>query len=139
MPYVSQVAVGRREKLSVFGGDYPTPDGTGVRDYLHVVDLAIGHVRALEWLVADAAGKVRAINLGTGVGCSVLDVVRAFEHAAGRALPYEIVARRSGDVPCCYADPTLASELLGWRAERNLLDMCRDAWHWQSKNPDGYI
>ncbi|MFN3586162.1 MAG: UDP-glucose 4-epimerase GalE [Moraxellaceae bacterium] len=138
MPYVSQVAVGRRDKLNVFGGDYPTPDGTGVRDYLHVVDLAIGHVRALEWLAADAVGKVRAINLGTGVGCSVLEVVHAFEQAAGRALSYEIVARRPGDVPCYYADPTLAAELLGWRAERTLLDMCRDAWHWQSMNPDGY-
>lgn len=136
MPFVSQVAVGKRAKLSVFGGDYPTPDGTGVRDYIHVVDLAIGHVRALDYLAANKG--VLKLNLGTGLGYSVLDVVRAFETASGRPVPYEIVARRAGDVAQCYADPALAAELLGWRAERGLAEMCADSWRWQSANPDGY-
>lgn len=136
MPFVSQVAVGKRAKLSVFGGDYPTPDGTGVRDYIHVVDLAIGHVRALDYLAANKG--ILKLNLGTGLGYSVLDVVRAFETASGSPVPYEIVARRAGDVAQCYADPALAAELLGWRAERGLAEMCADSWRWQSANPDGY-
>ncbi|MEN3112784.1 UDP-glucose 4-epimerase GalE [Uliginosibacterium paludis] len=136
MPFVSQVAVGKRAKLSVFGGDYPTTDGTGVRDYIHVVDLAIGHVRALDYLAANKG--VLKLNLGTGQGYSVLDVVRAFEAASGKPVPYEIVARRAGDVAQCYADPALAAELLGWRAERGLAEMCADSWRWQSANPDGY-
>lgn len=136
MPYLMQVAVGRRERLSVFGGDYPTPDGTGVRDYIHVVDLAQGHVAALEHI--DRFEGARAVNLGTGHGYSVLDVVRAASKAVGRDLPYAIVDRRPGDVATCYADPTLAHELLEWRAERDLDDMCRDHWNWQHANPDGY-
>jgi UDP-glucose 4-epimerase len=138
MPYVSQVAVGRLERLRVFGGDYPTPDGTGVRDYIHVVDLALGHLRALEWLAGLAQGRVEAINLGTGQGYSVLDMVRAFEKASGRPVPYEIVARRPGDAASCYADAARARELLGWSATRDVDTMCRDAWRWQSQNPQGY-
>jgi UDP-glucose 4-epimerase len=137
MPFISQVAVGRLPKLRIFGGDYPTPDGTGVRDYIHVVDLACGHVRAIEWLARDGKGAT-AINLGTGQGTSVLQVLRAFEAATGRTIPYEIVARRPGDVPSYYADPALAATLLGWRAERGIGDMCGDAWRWQSQNPHGY-
>ncbi len=136
MPYVSQVAVGRREKLSVFGGDWPTPDGTGVRDYIHVVDLAKGHVAALRRL--DATPGSYTVNLGTGNGYSVLDIVKAFERASGRRVPYEIVARRPGDIAQAYADPSLAQRLLGWRAERDLDRMCTDAWRWQSGNPEGY-
>ncbi|MDQ7990622.1 MAG: UDP-glucose 4-epimerase GalE [Candidatus Dactylopiibacterium sp.] len=136
MPFVSQVAVGKRARLSVFGGDYATPDGTGVRDYIHVVDLARGHVKALERLAGEAG--VMRLNLGTGRGYSVLDVVRAFEAASGRPVPYEIVARRAGDVAQCYAATDLAAERLGWRAERGIEEMCADAWRWQSRNPDGY-
>lgn len=136
MPFVAQVAVGKREKLSVFGGDYPTPDGTGVRDYIHVVDLAIGHVKALQKL-ATQPGNV-TVNLGTGNGYSVLDMVKAFETASGRTVPYQIVARRPGDIAACYADPQAAFEQLGWRAEKNLQDMCNDSWRWQSQNPQGY-
>ncbi|WP_375592082.1 UDP-glucose 4-epimerase GalE [Chitiniphilus eburneus] len=136
LPYVAQVAVGKREKLSVFGGDYPTPDGTGVRDYIHVVDLARGHVRALEAL-RQSTGCF-AVNLGAGQGYSVLDMVRAFERASGRAVPFQIVARRAGDIASCYADPAQAERVLDWRAEKTLDDMCRDAWRWQSGNPDGY-
>lgn len=136
MPFVSQVAVGKRAKLSVFGGDYPTHDGTGVRDYIHVVDLAVGHVKALQRL-AQREG-VLTVNLGTGQGYSVLDVVRAFERASGRPVPYEIVARRPGDVAQCYAETLLAERELGWRAERDLDTMCADAWRWQSQNPNGY-
>lgn len=135
MPYISQVAVGRRPHLQVFGGDYPTADGTGVRDYIHVVDLARGHVAALRHL-ADHAG-VLTVNLGTGRGFSVLEVVRAFEAASGRPVPYRIVARRAGDIACCYADPRMAAELLGWRAELGLEAMCADTWRWQSLNPQG--
>lgn len=138
MPYISQVAVGRLPQLRVFGGDYPTPDGTGVRDYIHVVDLALGHLKALEWLAGLSKGRVEAINLGTGIGCSVLDMVKAFEQACGRAIPYEIVARRPGDAASCYADPCLARELLGWQAVRDVKTMCQDAWRWQSHNPHGY-
>jgi len=136
MPYISQVAVGRRDKLSVFGDDYPTPDGTGVRDYIHVVDLAIGHLRALEAL-AENPGIVTC-NLGTGHGYSVLEMIKAFEAASGKPVPYEVVPRRPGDIAECYADPSFAAERLGWKAERNLEEMCRDAWRWQSQNPTGY-
>ncbi|SFR49325.1 UDP-glucose 4-epimerase GalE [Thiomicrospira sp. ALE5] len=136
MPFVSQVAVGLREKLSVFGGDYDTVDGTGVRDYIHVVDLAKGHVAALQKLMQQP-GLV-TVNLGTGRGYSVLEMVKAFEKASGKAVPYEIVARRPGDVAQCYADPTYALETLGWKAELGIERMCEDAWRWQSKNPNGY-
>ncbi|WP_119355057.1 UDP-glucose 4-epimerase GalE [Azohydromonas sediminis] len=136
MPYVAQVAVGRRAKLQVFGNDYPTPDGTGVRDYIHVVDLAEGHVAALQRLL-DAPGSF-TVNLGTGRGHSVLEVVHAYERASGRSIPYEIVARRPGDVAACWADPTLAAELLGWRAKHDLARMCADSWRWQQRNPNGY-
>lgn len=137
MPYVAQVAVGRRSHLNVFGGDYPTPDGTGVRDYIHVVDLALGHVAALNHLYRPV-GSVHTWNLGTGRGVSVLDMVRAFEAASGKKVPYEIVARRPGDVAQCWADPSRAARDLGWRALRDLPRMCADAWRWQSRNPDGY-
>jgi UDP-glucose 4-epimerase len=136
MPYVAQVAVGRRPHLNVFGGDYPTPDGTGVRDYIHVVDLARGHVAALNTL--QRLGGVQTWNLGTGHGVSVLDMVRAFEAASGRKVPYQIVARRAGDVAQCWADPARAARDLGWRAEYDLPRMCADAWRWQSGNPEGY-
>lgn len=137
MPYVAQVAVGRRPSLNVFGGDYPTPDGTGVRDYIHVVDLARGHVAALNRL-HHKTGGVHAWNLGTGRGVSVLEMVRAFEAASGKPVPYEIVARRPGDVAQCWADPARAAHDLGWRAVHDLPRMCADAWRWQSQNPDGY-
>jgi UDP-glucose 4-epimerase len=136
MPYVAQVAVGRRPRLQVFGNDYPTPDGTGVRDYIHVMDLAAGHVAALRRLL-EAPGSF-TVNLGTGVGHSVLEVVRAYERASGRPVPYELVPRRPGDVAACYADPQRARELLGWRAERNLDAMCADSWRWQQMNPNGF-
>jgi UDP-glucose 4-epimerase len=136
MPYVAQVAIGRRDKLAVYGADYPTPDGTGVRDYIHVVDLAAGHVAALARLF-DAPGSF-TVNLGTGRGHSVLELVRAYEAASGRAVPYEIVARRPGDVAACYADPALAHAMLGWRARHDLARMCTDSWRWQRMNPDGY-
>ena len=136
MPYVAQVAVGRRPHLNVFGGDYPTPDGTGVRDYIHVVDLARGHVAALNTL--HGLGGVQTWNLGTGRGVSVLDMVRAFEAASGKPVPYQIVARRAGDVAQCWADPARAAKELGWRAEYDLQRMCADAWRWQSGNPEGY-
>ncbi|NCO15054.1 MAG: UDP-glucose 4-epimerase GalE, partial [Thiomicrospira sp.] len=136
MPFVSQVAVGQRAKLSVFGGDYATVDGTGVRDYIHVVDLAKGHVKTLEKLKKQP-GLV-TLNLGTGRGYSVLEVVKAFEQASGKAVPYEIVARRPGDVVQCYADPAYALEVLDWKAELGIDRMCEDAWRWQSQNPKGY-
>ena len=136
MPYVAQVAVGRREKLSVFGNDYPTPDGTGVRDYIHVVDLAEGHVAALRWLLGNPGSLT--VNLGTGQGYSVLDLVRAYEAASGRRVPYEIVARRPGDVAACWADPTAARETLGWQARLDLARMCEDSWRWQQNNPNGF-
>ena len=135
MPFVAQVAVGKRAQLSVFGNDYPTPDGTGVRDYIHVVDLAQGHLAALAALAR--SGQSLTVNLGTGQGYSVLDMVRAFEAASGRPVPYQIVARRAGDIATCYADPQLAGELLGWQARRGIGEMCADAWRWQSMNPDG--
>ena len=136
MPYVSQVAVGRLPQLRVFGGDYPTPDGTGVRDYIHVVDLAVGHVAAVRRLTERPG--VLTVNLGTGRGYSVIEVVKAFEKASGRPVPYEIVARRPGDVAQCYAEPGLAERELGWRAQRGIDEMCADAWRWQSANPEGY-
>jgi len=138
LPFVAQVAVGRREFLNVWGNDYATPDGTGVRDYIHVVDLALGHLRALEMLGASNAGQCAAINLGTGVGYSVLDMVKAFEVASGKPIPYRVQPRRPGDIAACYAEPTLAKELLGWQATRDLQTMCSDAWRWQSTNPQGY-
>ncbi len=134
MPYITQVAVGKLAELSVFGNDYPTPDGTGVRDYIHVMDLADGHLKALENLPAGA----RAFNLGRGHGYSVLEVIAAFERASGRKILFKIVDRRPGDVAVSYADPTRAERELGWRATRTLDDMCRDAWRWQSQNPNGY-
>lgn len=136
-PYIAQVAVGKRERLHVFGNDYDTVDGTGVRDYLHVVDLAQGHVKAVEFAAREASGFV-AINLGTGTGTSVLQLISAFEQASGRSIPYDVVARRPGDVASAWADPSLAERLLGWRAELSIEDMCRDGWRWQSQNPDGY-
>ena len=136
MPFVTQVAIGKRPFLNVYGNDYPTPDGTGVRDYIHVQDLAAGHVAALRTLLAQE--KSFTVNLGTGRGNSVLELVRAFEHASGRPVPYRIAPRRAGDVAQCYADPALAQRLLDWRAQHTLADMCVDAWRWQSDNPDGY-
>ena len=136
MPFVAQVAVGRRKRLAVFGNDYPTPDGTGVRDYIHVVDLARGHVAALDRLFSRTGGFT--VNLGTGRGYSVLEALRAFEAASERAVPYEITQRRPGDIATCYASPVLAQELLGWRAEKTLAHMCSDHWRWQRMNPDGY-
>ncbi len=136
MPYISQVAIGRRERLSVYGNDYNTPDGTGVRDYIHVVDLAKGHIAALRY--AENHPGCTAVNLGTGKGYSVLDIVHAFETANGIKIPYVITDRRPGDVETLYADPSLAEKLLGWRAEKNLEDMCSDTWNWQRQNPTGY-
>ena len=136
MPYIAQVAVGTLEELSVFGNDYPTPDGTGVRDYIHVVDLALGHLKALEKL-SSQPGLV-TYNLGTGNGYSVLDMVKAFERASGKKVPYRIVERRQGDIAQCYADPTLAEKELGWKATRGLEEMCEDTWFWQSENPNGF-
>lgn len=136
MPFVSQVAVGKLPELSIFGNDYPTPDGTGVRDYIHVVDLAGGHIQALK-ILEDSPGLL-TINLGTGRGYSVLEMVRAFEEASGKKVPYKIVGRRSGDIAACYADPSLAQKILDWSAGLDIDDMCRDAWRWQSQNPNGY-
>lgn len=136
MPYVTQVAVGKRDKLSVFGGDYPTEDGTGVRDYIHVVDLAKGHIKALENLENEQGAE--PYNLGTGHGSSVLDVIRTFEKATGQSIPYEITDRRPGDAATCFADATKAKERLKWETEKDLEDMCRDAWRWQTNNPDGF-
>ncbi len=136
MPYVAQVASERLEKLSVFGSDYPTKDGTGVRDYIHVVDLAKGHLKALEYMQQNAG--VNIFNLGTGEGYSVLEMVSAFEQASGRKIPYEVVSRRPGDIAACFADPTLAESELGWKAELGLADMCTDTWRWQRDNPNGY-
>ena len=139
MPYVTQVAVGKLECLSVFGNDYPTPDGTGVRDYIHVVDLAKGHLAALGTLARLSEGGLFTVNLGTGRGYSVLEVIRAFEAASGRPITHRFALRRAGDIAQCFADPTLAKELLGWQAEKNLADMCADAWRWQQQNPEGFI
>ena len=136
MPFITQVAVGIREKLSVFGADYSTADGTGVRDYIHVVDLAHGHLKALSRL--QNVDGIFTVNLGTGKGYSVLEIVKAFESACGKPIPYQIVERRSGDVGQCFADPHLAFDLLGWRSELGLKEMCEDAWRWQCQNPKGY-
>jgi len=136
MPYVSQVAVGKLAQLKIFGDNYPTPDGTGVRDYIHVVDLAIGHLKAIEKLKLHIG--VEAYNLGTGIGYSVLDVVNTFSKASGREIVYQIAERRSGDAAQCYADPSKAQTDLNWSAQKDLFAMCRDSWNWQSKNPDGY-
>ncbi len=136
MPYITQVAIGRREFLSVYGNDYDTHDGTGVRDYIHVVDLSKGHVCAVKYAAEHQGCEV--FNLGTGTGYSVLDMVKAFETANGLTLPYKIVERRPGDLATCYADPAKSAEGLGWTAEKNLVDMCRDSWRWQSQNPMGY-
>ena len=136
MPFIAQTAVGKREKLSVFGNDYPTPDGTGVRDYIHVMDLAQGHLNALEKI--PSLNDVLTVNLGTGQGYSVLEMVAAFEKASQKSVPYEITARRSGDIAACYADPSYAKEVLGWEAKKGLQEMCEDAWRWQHQNPDGY-
>lgn len=138
MPYIARVAVGTYEYLSVFGGDYPTPDGTGVRDYIHVVDLAKGHVKALEAFQRPTTPDLLTVNLGTGQGYSVLDMVNAFAQASGCDIPYRIVARRAGDIACCYADPAKAQELLQWTAEKDLAAMCNDTWNWQRNNPQGY-
>ena len=136
MPFVAQVAVGKRERLNVWGNDYATPDGTGVRDYIHVVDLAAGHLKALQAL--QRSPELLTVNLGTGVGYSVLDMVKAFEAASGKRVPYQVMPRRAGDVAACYAEPAAALERLGWRAERGLEAMCADAWKWQSGNPEGF-
>jgi UDP-glucose 4-epimerase len=136
MPYITQVAVGKLPQLGVFGDDYNTPDGTGVRDYIHVVDLAKGHVKALEY--AEKRTGTEIINLGTGKGYSVLDIVKAFEQANGLKIPYVIKDRRPGDIAECYADPAKALDILGWQAEKDLQDMCRDSWNWQSNNKNGY-
>lgn len=137
MPYITQVAIGKRPYLSVYGDDYDTPDGTGVRDYIHVVDLADGHVKAVKNILEGNKG-VQIFNLGTGKGYSVLDIVKAFSKAYGKELPYKIAPRRPGDLAVCYSDPTKAKEVLGWEAKRDIDDMCRDSWNWQSKNPNGY-
>lgn len=135
MPYITQVAIGKLECLNVCGNDYPTPDGTGVRDYIHVVDLALGHIKALDRLLKVKGCEV--YNLGTGKGYSVLDVVKAFEKASGIKINYRIAPRRAGDVACCYADATKAKEVLGWQAQYDIDDMCADSWRWQSQNPNG--
>lgn len=135
VPYITQVAIGKLECLNVCGNDYPTPDGTGVRDYIHVVDLAIGHIKALDRLLKVKGCEV--YNLGTGKGYSVLDVVKAFEKASGIKINYRIAPRRAGDVACCYADATKAKEVLGWQAQYDIDDMCADSWRWQSQNPNG--
>lgn len=136
VPFIAQVAIGRREQLAVFGNDYPTPDGTGVRDYIHVVDLARGHVAALAELFR--SGRSFTLNLGTGRGYSVLEMVRAFEKVSGRAVPHRVVARRPGDIAVCYADPASAREVLDWQARKGLEEMCADHWRWQSMNPGGF-
>lgn len=136
MPYVAQVAIGRLEKLHIFGGDYPTPDGTGVRDYIHVMDLAAGHLKAMAQL--DSKHGCQAYNLGTGNGYSVLEVVQTFSKVTGREIRYDIVSRRQGDIAECFADPTFSAERLNWKAENGLMEMVRDHWYWQVQNPDGY-
>lgn len=137
MPYITQVAIGKREFLSVYGDDYDTHDGTGVRDYIHVVDLAEGHVKAVDNILEGGKG-VQVFNLGTGVGYSVLDIVKAFNKAYGKELPYKIAPRRPGDIATCYSDPTKAKEVLGWTAKRGIEEMCEDSWRWQSNNPNGF-
>ena len=136
MPYITQVAIGRREKLSIYGNDYPTPDGTGVRDYIHVMDLAKGHVAAVKFATEHKGTEV--FNLGTGIGYSVMDTVNTFMEVNHVNVPYQIVGRRAGDIATCYADPAKSKEVLGWTAQETLADMCRDSWNWQQKNPEGY-
>ena len=136
LPYITQVAVGRREFLGVFGNDYNTHDGTGVRDYIHVVDLAKGHLKAIDYAMNNSG--VLAVNLGTGIGYSVLDIVKAFESATGLHIPYRIQQRRSGDIDACFADPAAALEKLGWKASLGIEEMCASAWNWQKNNPYGY-
>jgi UDP-glucose 4-epimerase len=140
MPYISQTAVGKREFLSVFGGDYPTHDGTGVRDYIHVVDLADAHVKALNYLNSKNKQTTNPliVNIGTGVGYSVIDIIKAFEKVSGKKVPYKIVQRRLGDISTCYSDSSYAKEVLNWEPKKNIDDMCADSWKWQSKNPNGY-
>lgn len=138
MPFISQVAVGRRQKLSIFGNDYNTADGTGVRDYIHVVDLSEGHLAALHYLLGNKNLGFTAVNLGTGKGISVLQLLKAFEEASGVVVPYQIADRRPGDIAACYADATKASTLLGWQAKYDVKQMCEDSWRWQSANPNGY-
>ena len=139
MPFISQTAVGKRECLNVFGGDYDTHDGTGVRDYIHVVDLAYGHVKAIDYLNAlNENTQPLIVNLGTGTGYSVLDMVKAFETASGAKVPYKIVERRAGDIAKCFADPSYAEKMLGWKAKKTVQEMCQDSWRWQSNNPNGY-
>ncbi len=136
LPYIRQVAIGKRPQLQVYGDDYDTPDGTGVRDYIHVVDLALGHVKAVEKCAKK--NGVDIYNLGTGVGYSVLDVVHAFEKASGEKIPYQVTDRRPGDIATCYSDPSKAAKELGWKAERGIEEMCEDSWRWQKQNPNGY-
>ncbi|MFZ5968930.1 MAG: UDP-glucose 4-epimerase GalE [Bacillota bacterium] len=136
MPYITQVAAGKREKLSIFGSDYDTHDGSGIRDYIHVVDLAKGHLKALERVMTTTG--IDSYNLGTGIGYSVLDVVKSFEKVTGQNIPYVLTGRRLGDIDKCFADPTKALKELGWKAEKNIEDMCRDSWRWQKNNPNGY-
>ena len=136
MPYITQVAIGRREKLSIFGNDYPTPDGTCVRDYIHVMDLAKGHVAAVKFATENKGTEV--FNLGTGIGYSVMDTVNTFMEVNHVDVPYQIAGRRAGDIATCYADPAKSKEVLGWTAQETLADMCRDSWNWQQKNPEGY-
>jgi UDP-glucose 4-epimerase len=136
VPFVAQVAVGKREKVSIFGDDYDTPDGTGVRDYIHVMDLAAGHLKALEKL--NTKPGVVIYNLGTGKGYSVIDVIKAFSRASGKEIPYSVGPRRAGDIASCYAEPSFAEKELGWKAVKNIDDMCVDSWRWQSQNPEGY-
>ena len=138
MPFITQVAVGKREFLSIFGSDYDTADGTGVRDYIHVLDLAYGHVKAIDYLNKTAQKEPLKVNLGTGKGYSVLDMVKAFEKASGQKINYKLVDRRAGDIAKCYADPTTAKEILDWEAKKSIDDMCADSWRWQSNNPNGY-
>ena len=138
MPYISGVAVGKLEQLSVFGSDYPTVDGTGVRDYIHVVDLAKGHVKALQAFENQTVDNLYTVNLGTGKGYSVLEMVEAFKQASGKNIAYQIAPRRAGDIACCYADPSYAKRLIGWEATKGLQAMCDDTWRWQSNNPNGY-
>ena len=136
MPYISKVAVGRLDHLSVYGGDWPTPDGTGIRDYVHVMDLALGHVKALNFL--NSNNKSFTANLGSGKGYSVLEVIRAFEKASSQKISFQIVERRAGDIASSYADASLAKKVLNWSADRDMYQICKDSWHWQSQNPDGF-
>ena len=137
MPYITQVAIGKREKLNIFGKDYDTHDGTGIRDYIHVVDLAKGHLKALEMIISNSG--IDVFNLGTGIGYSVLDLIKSYEDTTSQKIPYNFAPRRAGDIDKCYADTTKAKEKLGWQATKNLKDMCYDSWNWQKNNPNGYI